>query len=191
MAKRLCLSGVVQDQICRDHVINALSGTGEDKNTISMKYKNALLVLSAAMFFQCSTARQSAAARVEAERIIRQNIEHFSRDLVSGNFTAVTLAYAPDARIFPPGLDILRDQEAIRAYWTPGPDRKSRTVYHKVLPEEITVHGDYAYDWGYYEGRTRLEDGTEQAWRGKYVIVWKQLTPGEWKIYLDAWNRIQ
>ncbi|MBL7774365.1 MAG: DUF4440 domain-containing protein, partial [Saprospiraceae bacterium] len=45
-------------------------------------------------------------------------------------------------------------------------------------------------DWGYYEGRTRLADGSEQAWRGKYLIVWKQTEPDRWKIYLDAWSRV-
>jgi ketosteroid isomerase-like protein len=156
-----------------------------------MKHKISLFVICTLFSIQCNTAREGAKSAAEDERIIRQGIETFSRDLVAGNFEAITQAYTPDAKIFPPGLDILQKHEAIRKYWTPGPDRKSRTVHHKITPSEIEITGAYAYDWGYYEGRTRQEDGSEQPWRGKYVIVWKRTAPGVWKIYLDAWNRIQ
>ncbi len=155
-----------------------------------MLRKNTLFLLAALFAFQCSTNRPNAVQTANAERIIRQNTAAFSQDLVAGNFEAVTQAYASDAKIFPPGLDILHKHEAIRKYWTPPADRESRTVHHLVTPQEIQVNGDFAYDWGYYEGRTRKGDGTEQDWRGKYVIVWKQVKPGVWKIYLDAWNRI-
>ena len=155
-----------------------------------MLHKNTLLLLAALLTVHCSSSRPGVANPMEAERIIRQNIDAFSRDLVVGNFEAVTQAYTPDAKIFPPGLDILQKHEAIRNYWTPPADRESRTVHHKVTPQEIKITGNYAYDWGYYEGRTRQGDSTEQAWHGKYVIVWKQVKPGVWKIYLDAWNRV-
>ena len=151
--------------------------------------KNFLFLLLTLPLLQCSPALQSARTAAEAERIIRQNIETFSQNLVAGDFEAVTQAYTADAKIFPPGLDILQKHEAIRNYWTPAPDRKSRTVHHKIFPEEIKITGDYAYDWGYYEGRTRQEDGSEHPLRWKYVIVCKQTAPGVWKIYLDAWNR--
>lgn len=155
-----------------------------------MKNKNAFLLLCAVLALHCGPARQSGAEAARAEAVIRRNIAAFSRDLVAGNFEAVVQAYAEDARIFPPGLDILQRHEAIRNYWTPPADRESQTVHHVVTPQEITVNDDYAYDWGYYEGRTRQGDGSEQAWRGKYVIVWKQTAPGVWKIYLDCWNRV-
>lgn len=161
-----------------------------DRNNRIMMNKNILLTITALLLVQCSTYHAKHTSNTDAERIIRQNSAAFSRDLVNGNFEAVTQAYAPDAKIFPPGLDILQKHEAIRKYWTPPPERESRTVHHLVTPAEIEVTGNYAYDWGYYEGRSRMGDGSEQAWRGKYVIVWKQTKPGEWKIYLDAWNRV-
>lgn len=156
-----------------------------------MRYKNCLWFIASALFMlQCSANRQHAENAQSAAQHIRQNTEAFSNALVAGNFEAVVQAYTPDAKIFPPGLDILQKHEAIRNYWTPAPGQKNRVVHHKVFQEEIKITGDHAYDWGYYEGRTRLEDGSEQTWRGKYVIVWKQTAPGVWKIYLDAWNRI-
>ena len=125
-----------------------------------------------------------------AETIIRENSAAFSLNLVAGDIDAIVEAYTDDAKIFPNGSDILRGSEAIRRYWTPGSDRKGKTVYHHITQEEIAVTGSEAYDWGYYEGRTRNEDGTETPWKGKYVIVWKETAPAEWKIYLDIWNRV-
>ncbi len=124
-----------------------------------------------------------------AEALIRQNIADFSKNLVEGNIDAVVAAYTTDAKIFPNGRDILRG-EALRSYWTPPADRKSRTSHHRILPEEIKILGNEAYDWGYYEGKTLGEDGQETAWKGKYVIIWKEVAPGVWKIYLDIWNRV-
>lgn len=124
-----------------------------------------------------------------AEQIIRQNISAFSKALVDRNYDALVAAYCDDAKIFPNGTNILAGSESIRTYWTPSEDASSITVYHKIIPEEITIVGSTAYDYGYYEGRSRNADGSEVPWRGKYVVVWKEVKPGEWKIYMDIWNR--
>ena len=126
----------------------------------------------------------------DAEKIIRANIANFSKNLMAADYEAVVQAYTEDAKIFPNGMDIQHGSDAIREYWVPPADRQSKLVYHKVTPEEIKMLGKEAYDWGYYEGKTRQADGTEVPWKGKYVIVWKETQPGVWKIYLDIWNRI-
>lgn len=140
--------------------------------------------------FFCQNLLAQAADEAKSLAIIRANIAAFSKNLVAGNYDAVVAAYTDDAKIFPNNMDILRGSEAIRTYWTPAPDRKSKTSHHLVTPEEIKIVGKEAYDWGYYEGKTLGEDGKETAWKGKYVIVWKETAPGVWKIYLDIWNRV-
>ncbi len=129
-------------------------------------------------------------ATSDPEAIIRKNIADFSANLMKGNYQAVVAAYTDDAKIFPPSLDILSGSEAISRYWTPSENAKSRIVYHKVTPSEITITGNTAYDWGYYEGTSENDKGERSNWRGKYVIVWKEVSPGDWKIYLDCWNRV-
>ena len=122
--------------------------------------------------------------------IIHQNIDAFSRSLVEGDFDAVVDAYTTDAKLFPQRGDILRGEATIRNYWTPPAGRESRTVHHRIKPEEIVLQGDTAYDWGYYEGATRRGDGSLSYWDGKYVVVWKKAADGQWKIYLDSWNNL-
>ncbi|MEZ4964709.1 MAG: DUF4440 domain-containing protein [Saprospiraceae bacterium] len=126
---------------------------------------------------------------LEAEATIRRNIASFSENLVNGQWDAVADAYTDDAKLFPPQFDILQGTDAIRDYWTPPAERKNRISYHRITPLEISISDGQAFDWGYYEGKTRNEAGEETYWRGKYLIIWKETEPGVWKIYADCWNR--
>lgn len=91
---------------------------------------------------------------------------------------------------FPTRGPILQGHPAIENYWTPNPAGQSRTIYHRIWPSEIQILGNTAYDYGYYEGKTQLSDGRQSHWRGKYVIVWHRTQAGDWKMYLDIWNRL-
>ncbi len=141
------------------------------------------------LFFSFITLLAFSQKNETAETAIRRNIADFSKNLVAGNIDGLLAAYTDDAKIFPHGRDILQGHD-LRSYWTPPADRKSRTSYHRILPEEIKILGNEAYDWGYYEGKTLGEDGRETEWKGKYVIIWKEVEEGVWKIYLDIWNRV-
>lgn len=119
---------------------------------------------------------------------ILNHIKTFSKHVMAGDHEQIAAAYTEDGKIFPSGRKIISGQEGLQNYWAL-PEGIS-IVHHKVTPEEITISGDQAYDYGYYEGRTKLKDGTESSWQGKYVIVWKKVDD-DWKIYLDIWNRVE
>ena len=125
------------------------------------------------------------------EIVIRKNILAFSKALIQQDYDFATHAYTSDAKIFPMNTPIMEGSEAIRDYWTPQEGSKSRITYHKIIPEEIRIIGDYAYDYGYYEGRSINARGEENPWQGKYVIVWRKVESGEWKMELDIWNRVK
>ncbi len=123
------------------------------------------------------------------QAIIRRNIRQFSEALVSQNYDAVVDAYTADGKIFPNNKPILEGHPALRQYWTPKEGSTYRIISHKITPLEIKIIGNEAYDYGYYEG-TSTSEGKESSWKGKYVIVWKKVTPDVWKMYLDIWNRV-
>lgn len=125
------------------------------------------------------------------ENIIRDNIKQFSKDLVAGDFAAVTAAYTKEGKIFPNHTKILGGHAAISDYWTPAADNPNRIVFHEIIPESITVNGRQAIDYGYYRGKTLTDKGEEVAWQGKYIIVWKEVELGVWKIELDIWNNVR
>ncbi|MFK7786630.1 MAG: DUF4440 domain-containing protein [Crocinitomicaceae bacterium] len=123
----------------------------------------------------------------EEMELIRSNIKQFSEYVVNGDFEAVGEMYTEDAKIFPSGTAIIEGREAVVDYWDYPSDNS--ISYHKVSPEEIKILGDEAYDYGYYEGKSKDSLGQEFPWKGKYIIVWKK-QDNDWKIYLDIWNRV-
>ncbi len=147
-----------------------------------------LLLLSALLITPMLSSAQTYNGSEEEVRTILKNIDAFSGFVVAGDIEAIGQSYTEDASILVNNRDIITGRDPIEAYWTPG--GSSRTVYHKIHPVEITITGDTAYDMGRYEGRTRMQNGDEASWKGKYVIVWKKIE-GEWKIYIDIWNRIE
>jgi len=111
----------------------------------------------------------------------------FSKAYLSGDYETLTNTYAPDAKIFPNNSPIIEGGDAIRRQWaTP---QGAEVLDHRVAPISITILGDYAYDYGYYQGTSKNADGEVSEWKGKYVIIWKKIN-GQWKIYLDIWNRV-
>lgn len=127
------------------------------------------------------------AGQVNDEQIIRANIASFSRYYMNKQYDSLALSYTEDAKIMPPGADIISGRSAIKSRWIlpEGVD----VLMHKVTPIEIEVKGNRAFDMGYYEGTTKRKDGSEVSWKGKYIIVWKKVE-SDWKIYADVWNRI-
>lgn len=123
----------------------------------------------------------------EISRIL-QNIKNFSAAVVKGDHDLVASFYTEDAKIFPNNMGILKGRDTIAAYWR-SPDGVNTTA-HRVIPEEIKVLGEEAYDYGYYQGATLRKNGETVSWKGKYVIIWKKEN-NDWKIYLDIWNRIR
>lgn len=121
-------------------------------------------------------------------KAIMANIRQFSADYVAGNYAAVVNAYTTDGKIMPPGPPIITGHDELLKRWTM--PEGSKMLAHAISPEEITILGKTAYDFGYYEGESQNAEGERTPFKGKYVIVWKKVA-GEWKIYLDIWNPVR
>lgn len=119
-------------------------------------------------------------------KTILKNTADFSKYVMASDYEKIASSYTEDAKIFPNNTKILEGEDIIK-YWTL-PEGLS-TSYHKITQSEIAIIKDTAYDYGYYEGKTKNTKGEERTWGGKYVIVWKKVD-GDWKMYLDIWNDI-
>ena len=51
---------------------------------------------------------------------------------------------------------------------------------------EVAISGDLAYSWGTSTGTDRVTG--QQAFRGKYLTVWKKDMNGNWKMLADMGN---
>ncbi|MCB0427789.1 MAG: DUF4440 domain-containing protein [Mangrovimonas sp.] len=125
--------------------------------------------------------------KIEKAKILANN-EAFSNAYIKGDFETIANSYTDNGKIFPNNTDIIRGREAIKARWSARNGYK--VLHHEINPEEITFAGNYAYDYGYFKGKSQNEsNGSVSEWKGKYVVIWKKIG-ADWKIYLDIWNQI-
>ena len=124
-------------------------------------------------------------SQTDRDMIIEKS-KAFSQAYMDGNTQALVGIYTAKGKIMPTGTDILEGKEALTKYWQSSPDNK--VLHHQVVPIELTVEGDVAYDYGYYEGSSQYKDNPVSEWGGKYVIIWKKID-GEWLMDIDMWNK--
>lgn len=143
------------------------------------------------LFFSFLAINLSAQKYVGDQKDINQilnNIKSFSQHVMNSHYDSIALSYTKDGKIFPNNIDIVEGREKVKTWWVL--PEGTKTTYHKVTPVEIVVNGEFAYDYGYYEGKSKRGNAAETPFKGKYVIVWKK--EGEdWKVYLDIWNNIR
>ena len=139
------------------------------------------------LFSMNVSAQNYQGKKKDIDRILK-NTESFSQYYMKGEYKKMADSYTVDGKIFPTNSNIIEGKIAIEKKWILPEGIK--ILHHKVSPKEINVIKKYAYDYGIYEGKTLKSNGEIVSWKGKYVIVWKK-EKGDWKIYLDIWNRIK
>lgn len=109
----------------------------------------------------------------------------FSARYERGDAAGQAALYTDDGIIFPPGRAAIRGRAAIEAYWRlPAGDR---VTSHRVTADSVALEGSTAYDWGTYTV-SGARGGQAFSGGGKYVIVWREVQPGDWRMHLDMWN---
>jgi ketosteroid isomerase-like protein len=112
----------------------------------------------------------------ETNRIFEQEV------VANGNFDALDRVYTADARILPPGAEMVTGREAIKSFW------KSAIAALGVESGKLeTVEAETINDTIVEIGKAELvfPGGAKAAM--KYVVIWKQ-EDGAWKWHVDIWN---
>ena len=165
---------------------------------VSTHYRNAFVLLILAVGFgiagcQRSSSTQSPAADVTAdsaspaEAILEQS-RRLSEAYVQGDIDALVSVYTADGVAAPSRSDFVQGRPALDSLWALPPGRT--ILRHVATPVELVIEGDYAYDWGYYEGEVAQDGESLGTFEGKYVIVWRRGEDGTWRIAVDMWNSL-
>ena len=121
------------------------------------------------------------AIRGGVDETSRRFEDAFNRGDAAG---AARLFYTRDARVLPPGTEMLRGLDRIAEYWAAAaaaPQMGVRRVELTTL--ELQPLGDGAYEIG----RATLTLAGGGRVTPKYVVVWKQ-EDGAWRRQVDIWN---
>ncbi len=99
--------------------------------------------------------------------------------------------YADDASMFPPNAPIVTGADARRETWT-GLLAPAELVFSNAATKvEAARSGDLAYETGTFEESFTDATGNPVHVTGKYVVVWKKQTGGQWKAVVDIFNTDQ
>lgn len=123
-----------------------------------------------------------------AKKKILENTAAFSQAYMNNDLVKLVSFYTDDAKLFPGNSKIISGKLDVMERW-----KFVETLVnpvHKVTPSEVKIIGNYAYDYGYYEGSSENKKGEISSFSGKYVIVWRK-EGDDWKMYLDIWNRTE
>ena len=102
------------------------------------------------------------------------------------NFDALDDIYTEEARILPPGADIISGRKAIKEFWSNlicSVDAKSATL----ASVDVMLAGDGAVEIGRATLAMQSEQSGVTQMEVKYVVYWKQES-GRWKWHVDIWN---
>ncbi len=105
----------------------------------------------------------------------------------AGDIAGACEVYTEDARILPPGADMVTGRAAIAAFWTGAVEAFGITG---VTLDSVVVEQqgpDTAREIGLFS--LSGEDGVLD--NGKFVVVWKRGTDGTWRWDWDIWNSSQ
>ena len=98
------------------------------------------------------------------------------------NFAALDQVYTVDARILPPGADLIEGRENIKGFWQAAV--AGMNIQDAKL---VSVNAHLAGDSIIEVGRAKLFLPDGQSAEVKYVVEWKQES-GAWKWHTDIWN---
>ena len=114
---------------------------------------------------------------------MRETNRVFEEEVVGkGDFSALERVYTKQARILPPGAEMIAGRDEIQAFW----QQAAVAMGVKAIKLQ-TVSVEQVGDMAFEIGRAELDAASPMT--VKYVVVWKR-EDGAWKWDVDIWNPV-
>ena len=115
---------------------------------------------------------------------VREFVEKSYKDVDDafrkGDADSISLMYTEDAELFIPGAPVFEGREAIHEVWRKIVGSGGNTL--RSVVREVKENGNLAYDTGQFTASS--PDGSVLN-AGKWIVIWRQESTGEWKIHRD------
>jgi ketosteroid isomerase-like protein len=129
----------------------------------------------------------SSAPTSEIRQAMAATNDLFHREVVGRrNFAALQDIYTADARILPPGAEMVSGREAITRFWSDFIQSANPTSAILTSVDVIPA-GDGAVEIGKATLTVAPPGQAEVTMQVKYVVYWRQ-EDGRWKWHVDIWN---
>jgi ketosteroid isomerase-like protein len=134
----------------------------------------------------------AAHSNVDAEAAAIQSVAtEWFKAIAAKDLERTLSFYAPDAQYLAEGRPAASTPEERRKLWvedyaTPGFSSDEATT--KI---EVARSGELAYQRGTYLSKAQNEQGRLTATTGKFLVVWRKQTSGDWKAIIDIDNADQ
>jgi uncharacterized protein (TIGR02246 family) len=115
-----------------------------------------------------------------AKRMIETVMQTYAKAYRNNDPDAMAALYAEGAMLLPPGHELVKGRDSVRAFWSRGME-----AGFEMATVSIEVSGDAAYVVGRYYVPPDDEDDAET---GKYIIALRRERDGVWRITADIWN---
>ena len=119
-------------------------------------------------------------------RVIEALNQHDVDAVLSGDIAAIVSQWTDDFVVISAAGPIVRGRRANAEIVERGNEqvRAFEPLEYTVDFQEITVCGDYAFEWGTFQGRTRPRAGGDViAYRGKLMRILQRQPDGSWKMH--------
>ena len=138
----------------------------------------AVVLLLAAWLGGCRAAQ--ARPDATAKRLINNVMECYAKAYRDNDPDRMAELYTDGAMLLPPGHELVRGRDSVRAFWSRGMEPGFR-----MAPMSVEVSGATAYVVGRYYVPPDDQDDAET---GKYIIALRHDRDGVWRITADIWN---
>lgn len=128
---------------------------------------------------------------VSSHKGLDEVYRRFSEAYKKFDYEAVTNLYTENAFYLSPGSDIKRGREKILAVFSDyfnSVKNAGGTLQVSFQILDRRVSGDLAYDVGIYTLTEKTKNGEARTGRGKFVVVARRMSSGEWRFQVDAYN---
>lgn len=110
----------------------------------------------------------------------------FAAALGKGDAAAIAAVYRHDARLLAPNAPMLAGREAIREFWSAGIAAGINCA--ELTTVELDVRDDIAVEVGTYVLQIAPTGGDTTTDRGKYVLIHRRDSSGDWRWAVDIFN---
>src|SRR5436190_6012338 len=97
-----------------------------------------------------------------------------------GDVDTISRMYSDDAELFIPGAPVLEGRRAIHEAWEKIVGSGGNTL--RTVVREVQESNDLAFDTGQF---TATAPNGSLLNAGKWIVIWKRQSSGEWKIHRD------